>query len=65
MLSNQIIEQSFAEIMGKRFGDYANLVILSRAMVSSLYNDGFFMRCTRKAIQTTNRTANRPKQSVS
>ncbi|MGG3882792.1 DNA topoisomerase IV subunit A [Brevibacillus panacihumi] len=32
MLSNQIIEQSFAEIMGKRFGDYANLVILSRAI---------------------------------
>ena len=32
MLSNQIIEQNFAEIMGKRFGDYANLVILSRAI---------------------------------
>ncbi|QDS33828.1 DNA topoisomerase IV subunit A [Brevibacillus brevis] len=32
MLSNQIIKQSFAEIMGKRFGDYANLVILSRAI---------------------------------
>lgn len=32
MLSNRIIEQSFAEIMGKRFGDYANLVILSRAI---------------------------------
>ncbi|MGM0710824.1 DNA topoisomerase IV subunit A [Brevibacillus parabrevis] len=32
MLSNQIINQSFAEIMGKRFGDYANLVILSRAI---------------------------------
>jgi topoisomerase IV subunit A len=32
MLSNQIIEQSFAEIMGKRFSDYANLVILSRAI---------------------------------
>ncbi|USG68100.1 DNA topoisomerase IV subunit A [Brevibacillus ruminantium] len=32
MLSNQIFEQSFAEIMGKRFGDYANLVILSRAI---------------------------------
>jgi topoisomerase-4 subunit A len=32
MLSNQVIEQSFAEIMGKRFGDYANLVILSRAI---------------------------------
>jgi len=32
MLSNQIIEQSFSEIMGKRFGDYANLVILSRAI---------------------------------
>lgn len=32
MLSNQIIEQSFAELMGKRFGDYANLVILSRAI---------------------------------
>lgn len=32
MLSNRIIETSFAEIMGKRFGDYANLVILSRAI---------------------------------
>jgi topoisomerase-4 subunit A len=32
MLSNQIIKQNFAEIMGKRFGDYANLVILSRAI---------------------------------
>ncbi|MGC5323857.1 DNA topoisomerase IV subunit A [Brevibacillus sp. SYSU BS000544] len=32
MLSNRIIEQSFTEIMGKRFGDYANLVILSRAI---------------------------------
>ena len=32
MLSNQIIEQSFAELMGKRFSDYANLVILSRAI---------------------------------
>lgn len=32
MFSNQVIEQSFAEIMGKRFGDYANLVILSRAI---------------------------------
>lgn len=32
MLSNQVIEQSFAEIMGRRFGDYANLVILSRAI---------------------------------
>jgi len=32
MLSNKVIEQSFAEIMGKRFGDYANLVILSRAI---------------------------------
>jgi len=32
MLSTRIIEQSFAEIMGKRFGDYANLVILSRAI---------------------------------
>ncbi|UFJ42293.1 DNA topoisomerase IV subunit A [Brevibacillus humidisoli] len=32
MLSNKVIEQSFAEIMGKRFSDYANLVILSRAI---------------------------------
>ncbi|GIN99772.1 DNA topoisomerase 4 subunit A [Brevibacillus halotolerans] len=32
MFSNRLIEQSFAEIMGKRFGDYANLVILSRAI---------------------------------
>jgi len=32
MLSNQVIEQSFVEIMGKRFSDYANLVILSRAI---------------------------------
>lgn len=32
MLSNRLIEQSFAEIMGKRFSDYANLVILSRAI---------------------------------
>ncbi|WP_139488762.1 DNA gyrase/topoisomerase IV subunit A [Brevibacillus dissolubilis] len=32
MYSNQIIKQSFTEIMGKRFGDYANLVILSRAI---------------------------------
>ncbi|WP_232699401.1 DNA topoisomerase IV subunit A [Brevibacillus daliensis] len=32
MLSNRMIEQNFSEIMGKRFGDYANLVILSRAI---------------------------------
>ncbi|GAA4701923.1 DNA topoisomerase IV subunit A [Brevibacillus fulvus] len=32
MLSNKVIEQGFSEIMGKRFGDYANLVILSRAI---------------------------------
>ncbi len=32
MLSNRVIEQSFAEIMSKRFSDYANLVILSRAI---------------------------------
>ncbi len=32
MLSNKVIEQSFSEIMGKRFADYANLVILSRAI---------------------------------
>ncbi|WP_019119282.1 DNA topoisomerase IV subunit A [Brevibacillus massiliensis] len=32
MLSTRVIERSFAELMGKRFGDYANLVILSRAI---------------------------------
>lgn len=60
MLSTKVIEQSFAEIMGKRFADYANLVILSRAIPDA--RDGLkpVQRRILYAMYQENNTADKP-----